>query len=147
MGLEEEEEVAQTPYEADAGFKSSASTSDALNAVSTAQTASGGWRAIMPGQKRNLFWKAAEVIESRSEELIGYMRQETNSNDDWGYFNISLAAEILRDVAGRISGLVGAVPVMENTQRSAIVWKEPYGVILGIAPWYVEFRIMLKNSL
>jgi acyl-CoA reductase-like NAD-dependent aldehyde dehydrogenase len=78
------------------------------------------------------------MLESRAQELGQYMIDETGSSEFWAHFNISLAADILRDVAGRISSIVGTVPTTSEVGRSAIVWKEPYGVILGVAPWYVS---------
>lgn len=47
-----------------------------------------------------------------------------------------LSVELLRDVVGRISSVLdGAVPVTAQEDRSAMVLKEPYGVIMGIIPW------------
>ena len=65
------------------------------------------------------------------------MMEETGSDEFWATFNVSLGAEIIRDVAGRISNIGGLAPITNEMGRSAIVWKEPYGVIMGIAPWYV----------
>jgi len=42
----------------------------------------------------------------------------------------------LRVVAGKISGIVGTVPALQDPSRSAMVMKEPYGVVLGIAPGF-----------
>lgn len=53
-------------------------------------------------------------------------------------FVVPLAIRMLRDVAGRIGGICGSVPVVEAEGQSAIVYKEAMGVILGIVPWYVS---------
>lgn len=44
---------------------------------------------------------------------------------------------MLRDVAGRTTGVMGAIPETSVEGTGAFVFKEPYGVVLGIAPWYV----------
>ena len=59
-------------------------------------------------------------------------------------FNIHGAVGVLQDIAGRLEGaLQGSFPVAENEDTHAIVTKEPYGVILGIAPWYVSLQRFL----
>lgn len=70
------------------------------------------------------------------------MIDETGSSAFWaGDFNISGATEIVCDVAGRISSIVGTVPRISEVGRSSIVLKEPYGVIMGMAPWYPFQRL------
>ncbi len=115
---------------------SSASIRDAINAVEVAQAAFPSWRDTRPGEKREIFLRTAEVVKRRAEELGKYMMEEPGSGHFFAEtFNVGLAADILIDIAGRISGLVGLVPTTADKGTSAMVWKEPYGVILGIAPW------------
>ncbi len=109
---------------------------DALEAVSSAHGAFKTWRNVQPNWRRDILLKAADVMEARAEELGRYMMDETAAGKFWAQeFNVSLGAEILRDVAGRVSSIVGMVPISGEPGRSAMVWKEPYGVIMGIAPW------------
>lgn len=114
---------------------SSASVDDALSAVTAAQAAFPAWRDLPSSAKRDIFLKTAAVFESRSEELSKYMIDETGSSEFWSNFNTSLAADALKDVAGRISSLKGDAPNTDNPETSAIVYREPFGVILAIAPW------------
>jgi acyl-CoA reductase-like NAD-dependent aldehyde dehydrogenase len=118
---------------------SAASVADAIKAVEAAQKAFPKWRDTPPAAKRDLFLKAAEIIERRAEELGKYMIEETGSGEFWATnFNVPLAADGLKDIAGRISGIQGSMPNLSDPGKSALVFKEPYGVILGIAPWYVD---------
>lgn len=59
------------------------------------------------------------------------------------HFVVPLSIRMLRDIAARISGVCGSVPVLEGEGQSAIVYKEPMGVILGIVPWYVASYLIL----
>lgn len=113
----------------------SASASDAIAAVDSCQAAFPAWRDLPPAAKRDIFLKTAAVFESRSAELTKYMIEETGASEFWAGFNVTLGADILKDVAGRISSLRGEAPTTGVPGTSAIVYKEPYGVILGIAPW------------
>lgn len=63
------------------------------------------------------------------------MVEETGASDYWAGFNVRLSIDMLKDVAGRISSIKGEAPILGEEGTSAIVYKEPYGVILGIAPW------------
>lgn len=116
---------------------SSTSKQDAIDAVEAAQAAFPAWSKTKPSKRRDIFLQAAEVLQSRSDEFGGYMMTETGSGAPFIDFNISTAVEMLKDIAGRIVTISGSVPVCGAEGTSAIVYKEPYGVVLGIAPWYV----------
>ena len=80
--------------------------------------------------------KAADILAKRGEELGEYMIRETGSVPGYaGGFNIPNSVEMLKDVAGRIITISANMPVCGQEGRNAILYKEPYGVILGIAPW------------
>ncbi len=115
---------------------SSASSSDAIKAAEAAQAAFPAWANLKSFERRDIFLKAADALAARAEELTEYMTVETGAAELWATFNISGSIEQLRDVAGRIANVVGQVPPYDKDGRSAMVWKEPYGVVLGIAPWY-----------
>ena len=51
------------------------------------------------------------------------------------YVNLLSSIEQLRDVAGRIVTVTGNILVPAEEGKSALMYKEPYGVILGIVPW------------
>lgn len=115
---------------------SSASPTEATSAVSAAQAAFPSWAETSPSTRRNIFLKAADLLEARTEEVGKWEEEEVGARPDYaGGFDVPTAVNGLRDVAGRISGIVGSVPVLEDPKRAGLVFKEPYGVILAIAPW------------
>jgi acyl-CoA reductase-like NAD-dependent aldehyde dehydrogenase len=116
----------------------SASTSDADAAVDAASAAFKAWRKTTPGYRRDIFLKAAETMDRRRKELAQYMVDETGCAPFWAEFNLTVSIDIIKDVAGRIATLGGIIPATADENTSALVVKEPYGVILAIAPWYVE---------
>jgi acyl-CoA reductase-like NAD-dependent aldehyde dehydrogenase len=113
----------------------SATKEDALAAVEAAEAAFPAWRKAKPAAKRSIFLKAADILESRAEELCQYLLDETGGTQQFATYNIVSSAELIRDVAGRIITIAGTVPVCQVDGTNAIVFKEPYGVILAIAPW------------
>jgi acyl-CoA reductase-like NAD-dependent aldehyde dehydrogenase len=117
-----------------------ATPADAVAAVEAAAAAFPAWRATLPAKKRDIFLKAADILDRRAEEVGRYMEDETGATAAWaGGFNVPVTSDGLRDVAGRIATLVGEVPTIANPGRRAMVVREPFGVILGIAPWNAPF--------
>ena len=84
-------------------------------------------------------------MASRKEEMIKICADETGAAPAWAEFNLTLAVDILKDVAGRISSIVGTIPTTSQEGVSALVYKEPYGVILAIAPWNAPFILGARS--
>ena len=119
---------------------SSASAQDVTTAVETAAEAFKTWKRMTPSRRRDIFLKTAEVMERRREELAKTMMEETGAAADWAGFNITVTVDMLKDLAGRISSVEGTFPPTVDENCGAIILKEPLGVVLGIAPWYVVER-------
>ncbi|MBE3110408.1 MAG: aldehyde dehydrogenase family protein, partial [Acidobacteria bacterium] len=117
---------------------STASSKDVTAAVESAAEAFKTWRTMTPSRRRDIFLKAAEIMESRQEELAQNMIAETGATAMWAGFNLHIAIDVIKDVAGRISSIEGTIPSTANEGTGAMIMKEPYGVVLAIAPWYVE---------
>lgn len=69
---------------------------------------------------------------------------ETGAGPDFASFDHGLASDLLRDIAGRISSITGTIPQTSREDVSALVYKEPYGVILAIAPWNAPHILGLR---
>ncbi|RDL31058.1 Uncharacterized protein BP5553_09847 [Venustampulla echinocandica] len=124
---------------------SSASITDTETAIAAAQKSFPAWRALPPPKKRDIFLKAADIMDSRREALQEYMVEETGATEGWAAFNLNLASDILRDVAGRISSITGSIPTTAQEGTNAFVYKEPYGVILAIAPWNAPYILGVRS--
>ena len=117
---------------------SSVSEGDAKRVADTAQDAFPSWAATKPHIRQAILFKAADLMEERADELATYMCTEIGS--DWAAargFIVKLSISMMRDIACRVSDVCGHVPAIEDEGQSAMVWKEPYGVVLGVVPWYV----------
>lgn len=117
---------------------SAASLSDAHGAVEAAQAAFASWSQTKPSFRRDILFRAADIFLSRKEELFTYQSQETGAGRQFMEINLNATVQILRDIGGRIEAAVeGSVPTTAEEGSHAIIVKEPYGVVLAIAPWYV----------
>ena len=114
---------------------SSASVDQAVAAVEAAKTAFSSWSTTKLALRERIILKAADLIEERGEYLGKIMLMEMGTDVKVPPFFVRLAVNFCRDLAGRIMTLQGAVPVCQDEGRSAIVFKEPYGVVFGIVPW------------
>ncbi|GJN78568.1 hypothetical protein PLIIFM63780_002062 [Purpureocillium lilacinum] len=118
----------------------SASPADALLAVEAASAALPGWKATKPMLRQSILLKAAMLMEERADELCGYVRTEMGTDAFVArHIILQLAIDMFRDCAGRAPGICGSVPTVKAEGQSAMVWKEPYGVILGIVPWNAPY--------
>ena len=122
-------------------WKSSAATKkEALAAVEAAEAAFPAWSRTKPSVKRDLFLKASDILSSHSDEFGKFMDDETGSLSDFSKgFNVPTSVEMLRDVAGRVSGITGSIPICGQEGRNALLYKEPFGVIFSIAPWNAPY--------
>lgn len=126
---------------------SSASEQDAIAAIEAAQKAFPSWSQTKPSFRRDIFLKAAEEIAKRRDELFAYTHTETGVAEQMFGFEYGLAIEGCKTVAGLISASQGEVPTIAEEGKSAMVIKEPYGVVLGIAPWNAPYVLGLRAFL
>lgn len=124
------------PTTGQALHKSSNATAEhAVAAVEAAQNAFPAWSLTTPGARRDIFLKAANVLDARTKELGDYLMAETGGTTDWAGFNVMLGRECLLGCAGSTFGIDGKIPTLQDPKYGGLIVKEPYGVIFAIAPW------------
>lgn len=117
------------------GYCAGVSVEEAKRAVDNAQAAFPAWNKTKAYERRDLLLKAADIMASRKEELIQYQREETGAGRPFTEHTFNMGVNFIKDFAGRIPTIEGVVPNINREGEGAIVYKEPYGVILSIAPW------------
>ncbi|KAF4971803.1 hypothetical protein FSARC_1496 [Fusarium sarcochroum] len=123
----------------------SADVKDANAAVDAAAEAFKTWRKTRPSERRDLFLKAAEIMERRRDELRKYSMAETGSDSAWADFDITTGISHIKEVAGRISTLEGAIPTVSDPNTTALVLREPFGVVVAIAPWNAPYILGTRS--
>lgn len=119
---------------------SGAKSADATAAVEAAKAAFPAWRDLPPRDRRDLLLRAAEIMKRRREELSGYLETETGQPRAWADFNLNAAIDFIVDAAGLAAKAnQGRAPVTQDPSVGAIVLHEPYGVVVGIAPWNAPY--------
>jgi acyl-CoA reductase-like NAD-dependent aldehyde dehydrogenase len=114
----------------------SATEADVRAASDAAANAFKTWKKSPPQVRRDILLKTAEVMGRRKEELSQYMMDETGCTRQWADFNVDTAREFIVDVAGRVAAVEGSIPTLADPNSGGMVLREPFGVVLAIAPWY-----------
>ncbi|RVX74536.1 hypothetical protein B0A52_01662 [Exophiala mesophila] len=117
-------------------YAQSATPQLAKAAVDSATEALKAWSQTPYQDRRAILMKAADILESRVEELARYQIDETSCPEQWAKFNVILAAKGIREIAASISvACTGLVPPPETKGSFSLVFKQAIGVVLSIAPW------------
>jgi acyl-CoA reductase-like NAD-dependent aldehyde dehydrogenase len=120
----------------------SATSDDALRAIAAADKAFVSWSKSKPARRMEILLNTATILEQNSAEYAMYMATEMGAEIPVAqFFMLPLAVSMLRDIAGRTVSICGSVPQCQQEGQSAIVFKEPYGVSLGIVPWSVSVGV------
>ena len=113
-----------------------ASTDVATAAADASLRAFRHWRSSTHSQRRDVLIQAAQIMEQRVDELVDVQQRETSCSESWARFNVSLGCRILREIAANISAeCTGDLPPVETAGALALVFREPIGPVLAIAPW------------
>src|SRR3954452_8753628 len=112
-----------------------ASRADPRPAADAAAEALPAGAARPPSQRRDILLKAADLLQSRAEEIAGIVTAETGSTFGWGMFKVALASRMLREAGAQSYGLLGEVIPSDTEGLLAMGIRQPVGVVVGIAPW------------
>lgn len=124
------------PLSRDVATRAAAATvADAGVMADVAAAALPGWAAIGPSERRALLMKAADGLEARMDDFVSAVSEETGATAPWGQFNVAFAAGLLREAAAMTSQVSGEVIPSDKPGCLAMSFRQPAGVVLGIAPW------------
>src|SRR6266849_2060582 len=76
------------------------SRADAARAVEAAAAAFPEWAQTPPAVRQALFLKAADILESRRDEIVSLLAHETGCTFGFGMFQVGFTPSLLRQAAG-----------------------------------------------
>jgi len=118
-----------------ASHVAAAKREDARRAIDAAAAAFPAWSATPPAVRRNLFLKAADVLENKATEISRIVAEETGSTFGWGMFNCIYTVGMLREAAAQAYNVIGEIIPTDLPDTTAMAMRQPVGVVAGIAPW------------
>lgn len=117
-------------------YAQSATAEQAVRAADAAYDAYLKWRNSKHTTRRDLLFRAADIIESRRAKFVHIQMLETSCPESWAQFNVTLLANCLREIGSNIShATTGELPPTETLNAVGLVFREPVGPILAISPW------------
>ncbi|MFG2193867.1 aldehyde dehydrogenase family protein [Streptomyces sp. NPDC048639] len=112
-----------------------AGTEDVARAVDAAEAAFGAWAGMSPFARRTIFLDAADLLESRGEQVVELMAGEVGGTRPWAYFNVALAADMLREAAAAVTAPRGEMLSAQEEGALGLAVREPVGVVAAFSPW------------
>lgn len=127
----------------------SISPSDVSRVVASSQAAFPAWRATPVSRRREIFLKAASLLQQRVPEYVANTMAETVLSRGMAGFELAiLATGHLQSAAESMTQALKADVLPPGDDGAMkIVKREPYGVVLGIAPWNAPFILGLRSVL
>jgi acyl-CoA reductase-like NAD-dependent aldehyde dehydrogenase len=117
---------------------------DAQRAVAAAADAFAEWSQSPPAQRQGIFLKAADVLESRRDEVVSWLARETGSTFGFGMFQMGFVPNLLRQVAGLAYAPIGEV-IPSDHGEFAMGLRRPAGVVGAIAPWNAALILSARS--
>jgi acyl-CoA reductase-like NAD-dependent aldehyde dehydrogenase/ABC-type branched-subunit amino acid transport system ATPase component len=118
-----------------ASIVAAASVGDAMRAADAAAAAFPAWSQLGPSERRHRLNAAADILARRAGEFAALMVAETGATAGWAGFNVHLAEGMLREAAAMTTQVSGEVIPTDVPGNLAMAFRQPVGVVLGIAPW------------
>jgi acyl-CoA reductase-like NAD-dependent aldehyde dehydrogenase len=107
---------------------------DAKRAIEAAAAAFQEWSQTPPEQRQRIFLKAADILESRAEEIASWLTRETGSTFGFAMFQLHFVPGLFRQAAAIPYMPLGEV-IPSDTGTFAMGIRRPVGVVGAIAPW------------
>jgi acyl-CoA reductase-like NAD-dependent aldehyde dehydrogenase len=118
---------------------------DARRAIEAAAAAFPAWSQTAPEAKQAIFLKAADVLESRNDEIVDLLERETGSTFGFAMFQMHFVAGLLRQAAAIPYAPIGQVIPTDIPGRMAMSIRQPVGVVAAIAPWNAPLILSARS--
>jgi acyl-CoA reductase-like NAD-dependent aldehyde dehydrogenase len=118
---------------------------DAKRAIEAAQAAFPAWSRTLPAERQMLFLKAADILESKRDEIVRIIADETGGTFGWAMFQATFTPGLLREAAAQVHQPMGEVIPGNIPGAFNMAIRQPVGVVAGIAPWNAPLILSLRS--
>ena len=134
------------PFTGDVVAKVAAGTrADAERAVASAAAAFPAWSQSAPAERQRIFLKAADILESRLDEIVGLLARETGASFGFGMFQMSFVPGLFRQAAAAPYAPLGQILPSDHPGTLAMGIRKPVGVVGAIAPWNAALILSARS--
>jgi len=117
---------------------------DARAAVEGAAAAFPTWSKTPPAERQRVFLKAADILESRAEEVAGWLIRETGAAFGFSMFQLHFVPGLFRQAAALAYAPLGQV-IPSDTGAFSMGLRRPVGVVGAIAPWNAALILSARS--
>ena len=117
---------------------------DARLAVEAAAAAFPAWAQAPPAERQKIFLRAADILESRAEEVASWLIRETGSAFGFSMFQLHFVPGLFRQAAALAYAPIGEV-IPSDTGAFAMGLRRPVGVVGAIAPWNAALILSARS--
>jgi aldehyde dehydrogenase (NAD+) len=118
---------------------------DAKRAVEAATAAFPAWSTSLPDERRALFLKAADILETKQQEIVQILGEETGCTFGFAMFQTTFTPGLLREAAGQTHSATGEIIPGNVPGAFNMAVRRPVGVVAGIAPWNAPLILSLRS--
>jgi acyl-CoA reductase-like NAD-dependent aldehyde dehydrogenase len=117
---------------------------DARKAIEAAAGAFPAWAETPPGARQAIFLKAADILESRQDEVVSMLARETGCTFGFGMFQMHFVPGLFRQAAAAPYQPIGQI-IPSDTGALAMGIRKPVGVVGAIAPWNAALILSARS--
>src|SRR5579872_5134065 len=117
------------------GNVSVGSIEDAKKAIDAAYDAYGKWSETTPRSRSQILFRAAELLSQSEAEIAGLLTQEQGKTYPESLNEVRLTASVFKYYAGLAPTISGRKVELADPTEFGLVFKQPMGVTVAIAPW------------
>ena len=103
------------------------------------------WAATPPAVRQGIFLQAADILESRRDEVVDLLARETGCTFGFGMFQMHLHPRPPAAGGGPAYAPVGEVIPSDIPGAMAMGLRQPVGVVGAIAPWNAALILSLRS--
>ena len=118
---------------------------DARRAVEAAAAAFPDWSHTPPVVRQGIFLKAADILESRRDEIVEWLARETGCSFGFGMFQMGFVPGLFRQAAGAAYAPTGTILPSDLPGAFAMGMRKPVGVVGAIAPWNAALILSARS--
>lgn len=118
---------------------------DASRAVNAAAAAFPAWSHSLPAERQALFLKAADVLETKQQQIVEILAEETGCTFGFAMFQTMFTPGLLREAASQVHGATGEIIPADLPGAFYMAMRQPVGVVAGIGPWNAPLILSLRS--
>jgi acyl-CoA reductase-like NAD-dependent aldehyde dehydrogenase len=114
---------------------------DARQAIAAAKSAFAEWAASPPAMRRQIFLKAADIMEDRQDEMVKALMEENGSTIGIAMFQVNFVPGLFRMAAGAGYDVKGEIIPADHKDSFFMAIRQPAGVVSCFVPFNAPYNL------